>query len=512
MRKIREVLRLKFGHSLSDRKIAKSCRISRRSVAEYIRRAKAAGISWAMAKDLDDTTLETMLFPGVADEKRKDRPVPDWSYVHSELKRKGMTLSLLWQEYKEANPDGYQYSWFCREYARWLSKTDVVMRQTHRAGEKVFVDYAGQTVPIVDGATGEVREAQIFVAVMGASSYTYVEATWSQSLPDWIGSHVRAFSFFGGVPEVIVPDNLRSGVKKACFYDPEINPTYQEMADHYGTVVLPARVRRPRDKAKVEAGVRVVEQWILARLRKHTFFSLDELNAKIRNQLEYLNNRPFQKMPGCRKSMFESLDAPALRPLPKVPYEFAQWKKVTVNIDYHVEVEGHYYSVPYQLYRKRLEARYTARTVEIFYKNKRVASHVRNYQRGKHTTLKEHMPPYHRQYSEWSPERFLNWAEKTGPNLRRLTETIFSSRSYPEQAYRTLLGIFRLGKSYSNERLEAAAKRALFIGATSYRSIESILKHGLDQRPLPGAFEPEVPINHSNIRGPEYYQIEPERR
>lgn len=323
MRKIREVLRLKFEHGLSERKIASSCRISRRTVAEYIRRAKAAGVSWETAKDIDDVALERMLYPKVSGTNR-DRPMPDWCYIHKELKRKGMTLSLLWQEYKERNPEGYQYSWFCKEYSKWVSKVDVVMRQNHRAGEKLFVDYAGQTVPIVNRSTGEIRDAQIFVAVMGASNYTYVEATWSQSLPDWIGSHVRAFSFFGGVPEVIVPDNLRSGVKEACFYDPDINPTYQEMATYYGSIVLPARVRKPRDKAKVETGVKLVEQWILARVRNYTFFSLDELNSKLQKLLEDLNSRPFQKMPGSRKSVFESLDAPALKPLPKRAYEFAE--------------------------------------------------------------------------------------------------------------------------------------------------------------------------------------------
>jgi len=323
MRKIREVLRLKFEHGLSERKIASSCRLSRRTVAEYIRRAKAAGVSWETAKDIDDVALERMLYPKVSGTNR-DRPMPDWCYIHKELKRKGMTLSLLWQEYKERNPEGYQYSWFCKEYSKWVLKVDVVMRQNHRAGEKLFVDYAGQTVPIVNRSTGEIRDAQIFVAVMGASNYTYVEATWSQSLPDWIGSHVRAFSFFGGVPEVIVPDNLRSGVKEACFYDPDINPTYQEMATYYGSIVLPARVRKPRDKAKVETGVKLVEQWILSRVRNYTFFSLDELNSKLQRLLEDLNSRPFQKMPGSRKSVFESLDAPALKPLPKRAYEFAE--------------------------------------------------------------------------------------------------------------------------------------------------------------------------------------------
>ena len=504
MRKIREVLRLKFECGLSDRKIAKSCNMARSSVAEYIRRAKAAGLVYPISEDIDDTALEKMLFPQCSPAPR-NRPVPDWAYVHRQLKHKGVTLGLLWQEYKEQHPDGYQYSWFCKEYGKWESRVDVVMRQHHRAGEKLFVDYAGQTVAVVDQSTGEEREAQIFVSVLGASNYTYAEATWTQSLPDWIGSHVRAFSFLGGVPEVVVPDNLKSGVRKACYYDPDLNPTYQDMAAHYGTVVLPARVRKPRDKAKVEVGVQVVERWILARLRKHSFFSIDELNQHIWKLLKELNNRPFQKMPGSRKSMFDCVDAPALRPLPKVPYEFARWKKATVNIDYHVEVDGHYYSVPYQLVGKKVDVRFTDKAVECFYKHKRVASHLRSRQRGRHSTISEHMPPAHRKYLEWTPERFLRWAEKIGPKTLVLTEGILSSRSHPQQAYRTLLGIFRLGKSYSNERLEAACRRALFIGATSYRSIESILKTGLDQKPLPHTPQPSRSISHANIRGSKYY-------
>ena len=507
MRKIREILRLKYECGQSDRKIAKSCKVSRSSVAEYIRRAKVAGLTWPLSEDIDDAALEKKLFSGCR-KVSKGRPVSNWADVHRELKRKGVTLGLLWQEYKQRHPDGYQYSWFCKEYNKWRSKVDVVMRQHHRAGEKLFVDYAGQTVPVVDQSTGEERQAQIFVAVLGASNYTYAEATWSQSLSDWISSHVRAFTFLGGVPEVVVPDNLKSGVSKASYYDPDINPTYQEMAAHYGTIVLPARVRKPRDKAKAEAGVQLVERWILARLRNHKFFSLDELNHEIRKLLEELNNRPFQKMPGTRKSMFDSLDAPALKPLPQEPYEFVQWKKATVHIDYHVEVDGHYYSVPYQLARKRIDVRYTAQTVECFYKHKRVASHRRSFQRGRHSTIREHMPNTHRKYLEWTPERFLRWAEKIGPKTLCLAEEILSSRPHPQQAYRTLLGIFRLGKSYSNERLEAACNRALLIGTTSYRSIESILKTGLDHKPLPKAPEPVMTVSHANIRGSKYYQAE----
>jgi len=378
------------------------------------------------------------------------------------------------------------------------------MRHEHRAGEKMFVDYAGQTVSVIDRETGEIHKAQIFVAVLGASSYTYAEATLSQQIEDWIGSHVRAFSFFGGVTEAIVPDNLKSGVSKACRYEPDINPTYHDLANHYQTVVLPARVRKPRDKAKAEAGVLLVERWILARLRQHTFFSLAELNKAIGELLTILNGKPFKKLPGSRQSRFAELDQPALKPLPAAPYEVAYWKKAMVHLDYHVEVEGHYYSVPYTLVKKQLEIRYTRTTVECLYRNQRIASHLRNQVRGRHTTIKEHMPPRHRQYTEWNPERFIRWAEKIGPQTKVLTETLLVQRAHPQQAYRTLLGILRLGKAYGEQRLEAACDRALHINALSYRSIESILKNGLDKKPLQRQ-ESSTPIQHGNIRGADYY-------
>lgn len=505
MRKIREILRLRFECGQTNRKIAKSCSVSRSTVADYLLRAGAAFLSWPISEELDDAALEHLLFPP-PETISKARPVPNWAEVHRELKRKAVTLALLWQEYKERYPEGYQYSWFCQNYNKWAGTIDLVMRQDHRAGEKLFVDYAGQTMEIVDRTTGKVREAQVFVAVLGASNYTYAEATRSQALPDWIGSHARAFTFFNGVTEAVVPDNLKSGVKKACYYDPDINPTYQDMAAHYSTVVLPARVREPRDKAKVETGVQVVERWILARLRNHTFFSLAELNREISKLLDILNNRKFKKLPGTRKSLFESLDHPALKPLPASPYQYAEWKKATVHIDYHVEVDGHYYSVPHQLVKKKLDVRFTTNTVECFHRGKRVASHRRSYQKGRHTTVKEHMPVRHQKYLEWTPERFLRWAGKVGPQTISLTERILESRPHPQQAYRTLLGILRLGKSYTDQRLEAACHRALSIGATSYRSVESILKNGLDNKPLPEPPESAIPIQHQNIRGSKYYQ------
>jgi transposase len=431
--------------------------------------------------------------------------MPDWSYIHQQLRQKSVTLMLLWQEYKEIHPHGYQYSQFCHRYRQWAAKIDPVMRQEHRAGEKMFVDYAGQTVAVYDLHTNQMRETQIFVAVLGASNYTYAEATWTQTLADWIGSHSRAFAFFGGVPKLVVPDNLRSAVSKASFYDPDINPTYLDLVNHYGTVVIPARVRRPKDKAKVETGVQIVERWILARLRNRQFFSLGQLNRAIAELLEDLNNRPFQKLPGSRKSAFESLDRPALGPLPSEPYQFAEWKKATVNVDYHIEVERHYYSVPHTLIKKKIDVRITNNTIECFYKNKRVASHIRSHHKGRHSTLKEHMPKSHQKWAQWTPDRFIRWAGKIGGHTQKLSENVLNSRAHPQQGFRTCLGILRLAKSYGDDRLEAACRRAVSIGGTSYRSVESILKHNLDQKPLPDQSSKSPPIDHTNIRGARYY-------
>ena len=505
MRKIREVLRLCWANGLSKRQTAASCGISRPAVDEYLRRAKEAGLSWPLPADLDDGTLERLLFPTAPELPAQQRGLPDWSVINRELKGKGVTLFLLWQEYRERHPQGYQYSWFCQQYRDWQGQQDLVMRQDHRAGEKLFVDYAGQTVTIVDRHTGEIREAQIFVAVLGASNYTYAEATWSQGLPDWIGSHQRCFRYLGSVPQILVPDNLRAGISQAHRYEPEINPTYQEMAAHYGVTVMPARVRKPKDKAKVEIGVQVVERWILAVLRHRSFFSLDELNREIARLLKRLNERPFKKLPGSRQSLFQSLDAPVMKPLPATPYTYAEWKPVRVHIDYHVEIEGHYYSVPCQLVKQQLEARISADTVECFHKGQRVASHLRSQQKGRHTTVREHMPESHRQYGDWSPERLIRWAEQSGPATAQIITTILASRRHPQQGYRACLGILRLGKAYGDERLEAACQRALLLGTHRYKSIESILKHGLDKQPLHQQQELNLPEDHDNIRGPDYY-------
>ncbi len=505
MRQIREVLRQKWGLGLSNRQTARSCGISRPTVAEYLERAEAAGLSWPLPGDLDDAELERKLFPPVVAIPSDQRVVPDWSAVNQEFRRKGVTLALLWDEYKAVNPKGFQYSWFCESYRRWLGKVDVVMRQDHRAGEKLFVDYAGQTVPIIDRATGEVADAQIFVAVLGASNFTYAEATWTQSLPDWIGSHVRTFRYLRSVPAIIVPDNLKSGVHLAHRYEPELNPTYAEMGQHYGVAIIPTRSAKPRDKAKVESGVLVVERWILARLRNRQFFSLVELNTAIAELLEVLNNRPFKKLPGTRRSMFESLDRPAMQPLPATPYQYAEWKKVRVNIDYHVAIDKHYYSVPYQLVKQQLDARVTAGTVELLHKGKRIASHRRSYQPGRHTTVNVHMPKAHREYAEWTPERLVRWASDTGPATAKLVEQILSSRPHPQHGFRACLGLMRLGKHYSTPRLEAASRRALVIGSCSYKSVESILKNSLDRKPLPSTTIDTPAIEHDNLRGSDYY-------
>ena len=509
MRKIKDILRLKWACGLSNRQVAASCGVARSTVAETLYRATAAGVSWPLPEDLDDQQLETRLYPAAPSPTNSPRAMPDWATIHQELARKGVTLALLWQEYQAAHPNGYQYSRFCDRYGAWRATLDRCLRQEHRAGEKLFVDYAGQTVPVQDRQTREIRPAQIFVAVLGASNYTYAEATWTQTLPDWTGSHVRAFAFLGGVPAIIVPDNLRSGVTKACRYEPELNPTYADLAQHYGVAVIPARVRKPRDKAKVEAGVLLVERWILACLRHQTFFSLAELNTAIAACLERLNRRPFKKLPGSRQSQFEAVDRPALQPLPLEPYVYAEWRTVRVNIDSHVEIDGHYYSVPSPLIQTALDVRLTVATVECFHKNQRVASHVRSAERGRHTTVVAHLPSSHQRYLAWSPSRLMQWAKTIGPAAGTVVAELLARRPHPEQGYRSCLGILRLERTYGAGRLEAACRRAQALDAFAYKSVHSILKAGLDHQPLPES-APTVPLpfEHDHLRGATYYQQE----
>ena len=504
MRKTREILRLHHTAALSNRAIARSLKLSPATVSDCLARARAAGVSWPLPGTMTDTAVEQALYPPPPPGS-VTRPLPEWATVHRELKGKGVTLMLLWEEYKAAHPNGVMYSAFCDHYRAWCGQLDVVMRQDHRAGDKLFVDYAGQTVPIVNRDTGEVTNAQIFVAVLGASNYTYAEATLTQTLPDWIGAHTRAFAFLGGVPTILVPDNLKAAVTTAHRYEPDLNPTYQDMAHHYGVAVVPTRVRKPRDKAKVEVAVQIVERTILAVLRHRSLFSLAELNAAIRELLHALNARAFKKLPGSRLSVFESVDKPALKPLPTTSYEYAEWKKVRVHIDYHVEFQRHYYSVPHALIRKQLDLRITATTLECFHKGARVAVHHRSPLPGRHTTLPEHMPEKHRRYDNFTPERFQRWATSVGPATAQLIANRLCQRRHPEQAYRSCLGILRLAKTYGDERLEAACARALLLGTDRYKSIASILEHRLDQQPPSTQHELNLPTDHDNLRGPGYY-------
>ena len=501
MRKIREVLRLKAS-GLSFRAIARVCLIGKSTVREYLERAAEAGLTWPLPEGLSEEELERRLFPGEPVSARKE-PEPNWGEIHRELRKKGVTRQLLWEEYRRGAPQGYHYSRFCERYRQWTKALLPVMRMPHKAGEKMFVDYAGMSVPYTDRQTGETRDAAVFVATLGASSLTYAEAQASQELTNWISGHVRAFEYFGGVTEAVVPDNTKTGVSSACFYEPEINPTYQALAEFYRAAVLPTRVKHPRDKAKAETGVKVVEM-LLARLRKRQFFSLEEINEALRPLLEELNDRPMEHLGKSRRELYEELDRPALRPLPSEPFEMAEWSRVRVNIDYHIVFAKHYYSVPYRYLHRKVEVRATTRTVEVFYKGERIASHVRDDTPYHYTTLAEHRPESHRAYLEWTPERFIRWAESAGPFTAEMVRRILESRPHPEQGYRASLGIMRLGSLYGNERVEAACERALAFDLVSFRGVRNILQAGFDRvKKEEPAKTKDVP--HANLRGRGYY-------
>jgi len=506
MRKVSEVLRLSLEQRLSARSISISCCLARSTVADYLRRARVAGLGWPLPEDLDEEQLGALLFPGRGHKPERDRPSLDMVYIRNEMKRPHVTLQLLWEEYRGGTPDGYGYSQYCQLYRNWLGRQAVSLRQDHRAGDKLFIDFAGQTIPVFDPVTGEVRKGHLFVAVLGCSNYTYAEVTPTEQTADWIGAQVRALEFFGGVPKVVVPDNPRSIVNRPCRYEPDINMTFQELAEHYRFAVIPARVRRPKDKAKVEGGVLIAERWILAALRDQKFFSLGEVNEAVRKLLYKLNEHPFKKMQGCRKESFEKLERGALSPLPERRYVVAEWKRVGVNVDYHVDVDGHYYSVPYTLLRQEVMARYTRHSVELFHKSRRIAVHARSYQKGKHTTLSDHRPPAHAAYLAWTPERIASWAGTIGPGCRDAAHSLMASRAIPEHAFRACLGLIRLGKRYGNERVDKACSKALKLNIVGYRHIESMLRHGRDKLPWPDEVKPHVVVDHDNIRGAAYYQ------
>jgi transposase len=503
MRRIRDVLRLSAA-GMSKRQIAASLGVSATAARESIRRARLAGLAWPLPDELSDEELERRLYPPPSAAAKNRRPLPDWAIIHRELRRPGVTLQLLWEEHRAVHPDGFGLSRFCELYRAWEARLSPTMRQNHVAGERLFVDYAGTTLTVIDPSTGEARPAQLFVAALGASNYTYAEAGWTQGLSDWIGAHTRTFAFIGGVTAMVVSDNLRSGITKACFYEPAVNRTYAEMAAHYGTAVIPARPYRARDKAKVEVAVQVATRFIIAKLRNRQFFTLSALNAAIAELVAQINDRVSRHLGASRRALFEELERPALKPLPAEPYVFAEWKQCRVGLDYHVEIEKHYYSVPHQLLRERVWSRITARTIEVFHRGKRVAAHIRSSSNRKHTTVREHMPSSHQRYADWTPERLRRQAGEIGRNTSALVEIILRERAHPEQGFRACVGIVRLAKSYGRERLEAACARALDIGARSYSSVNSILKNDLDRRrPVTPADGPA--IAHDNIRGPTYF-------
>jgi transposase len=504
MRRIRELLRLKFENGLPGRVIATSLGLSKGAVNDYLQRAMAAGFGWPLPEDLSDTALERRLFPGPPSAGSAARSEPNWAYVDAELRRKGVTRSLLWQEYRADHPDGYGYSWFCEHFDAWKGRVSPTMRQRHGAGEKVFVDYAGDTIDIFDPADGVARPMKLFVAAMGASSYVYAEARPGEGLADWIGCHVGLFAFLGGVPAIVVCDNLKSGVTKADRYEPAINRSYQEMARHYGTSIVPARPYKPRDKAKVEQSVLLVERWVMARLRNRRFFSVAALNVAIVDLVGELNVRVMRAYGASRAELFAQIDAPALKALPAEPYAFATWKRCRVAPDYHVEVEGCFYSVPYRLIREAIDVRVADRTIEAFHKGERVASHAKSPGRRSHVTVPEHMPSAHRRHAAWTPARMMAAADKIGPAAAALFSDIMTDRPHPEQGFRTCLGILALEKTYGQARMEAACQRAGVIRARSVRSIRSILQTGLDRAFLGPEPEPE-PLRHGNIRGRTYF-------
>ena len=505
MRKIREVLRLRLEAGLSIRQISASTKTSVGAIQKLLARADALNLNWPLPEDLDDGRLAALFYPGADPTTSTRYQVPDWATVHQELKRKGMTKQLLWEEYTAQYPNRcYSYSQYCDRYRQWLKQQKHSMRQTHKAGEKCFVDYCGPTVPIINPQTREVRTAQVFVAVLGASNYTYAEATWSQSLRDWLSSHVRTFEFFGGIPEMVVPDNLRSGVSKACRYDPELNPSYQQLAEHYQVAILPARPYKPKDKSKAEVGVQIVERWILARLRHHTFFTLAEANQRIRSLLEELNSRPFRRLPGNRQTAFETLDQPALRPLPKQPYEYVEIRRCRVNIDYHIEFDQHHYSVPHQYVGEQVEVQASDHLVQVHFRQRQVASHPRRHRPGT-TTEAGHMPARHRKQQQWTPGRLKNWARDIGPDTLIWVSDRLAEREHPEQAYRVCLGLLNLTREYPSQRLNAGCRIANREGLNRLKHIKAILRSNRDKLPEQLPLNAELPQHHENIRGPKSF-------
>jgi transposase len=506
MHQLREILRQKLVQRRSHREVASAVGVSVGLVSGVMSRVAALGLSAEQIDVLEDTALEEKLY-GPRVTHRTSRPRPDPAEMHLELRRAGVTLQVLHLEYLEKYPDGYRYTSYCDVYREWLAKRSPTMRQTHIAGDKMFVDYSGKRPRLVHRATGEVTDVELYVAVLGASNYTYVEATFTQQVPDFVASTARALAFYGGVPRAIVPDQLKSAVTLASRYDPGIQRTFADFGRHYRTTILPARPASPRDKAKVEVGVQIAQRWILARIRNDVFHELGELNLRIRELTTELNARTMRLYKASRVELFERLERPILAALPADAFEHGAWKKVMLNVDYHVAFDDHFYSAPHALIQEELWVRATTTSVEIFHHGTRVASHVRSHEKFKHTTVMAHMPTAHQKHAEWTPTRILGWARTVGPMTENLVQAILTERRHPEHGYRSCLGLFRLAKRYGNERTEAACARALTVSARSYRHVESILKHGFDRAP---ALDTESSatndhVVHENVRGRDYY-------
>lgn len=504
MRTVREIIRLHFDHGFSQRAIARSCGISPTTAGEHLALARSKGLDWAKASEMDDAALRQLLFPEPSAPLSR-KPLPEFEHLHKELKRKGVTLQLLWEEYRAVHPDGYGRTQFFDLYRAHAKTLSPVMRFTHKAGDKLFVDFSGDRPSYVNRETGEIIEAELFVGVLGASDYTFAKAVANQQIPSWINIHIAALEYLGGSPACVVSDNLKSGVTTPCRYEPDLNPVYAEWAEHYGVALVPARSRKPRDKAKVENGVLNAQRRILAALRDRTFFSLAELNEAIAEALDKLNSRPMQATGTSRRQLFEELDRPELKPLPAKRFEIREWKKAKVHIDHHVAVRGAYYSVPYTLIGKEVEACLTATTVEVLLKGERVASHLRSYKRGTYVTVDSHRPSAHQKYLEWTPQRIQSWGEKIGPQTGLMIESIIKSSVHPDHTYRKCLGLLRLAKRYGEQRLEAGCQRALVLGVIGYQSVKNLLEKGLESAELPENDEPDLPLFHDNLRGQEYF-------
>ena len=510
MRKISEILRQRYSLKRSYREISRSLNISNGAISDHIKRASAAGITtWKQIQGLTERELQDKLFPPeTLQPKRSSRNKPDNAWIYREMSRKGVTLKLLWREYREHHPKGLGYTQFCMKYREYKRSINPSMRQSHKAGEKCFVDYAGMRMSWLDLRSNEIKQAEIFVGCLGASQYTFVEATPSQRIPDWIESHIHLFEFLGGVTEIIVPDNLKSGVTKAHRYDPDINANYQYWAEHYGIAIVPARANCPKDKAKVENAVGCIERQILAPLRDVTFTGIVEINQAIKPLLKQFNSQKLQKMDVSRLEMFKEIDKPALKSLPRNRYQYVTWEKAKVHMDYHCLFDKHYYSVPYKYINNKIEIRATTSTIECFYKGERIAIHQRSYKKNNFTTVSEHMPKAHKEYARWTPERIRNWAAKSGDCTKQFIEQLMASRSFPQQAFRACIGVIRLGEHFGNDRLELACAKALAVGATRYKQIEDILKNRVENIPLvsDSSNDENLIQDHENIRGANYYK------